>query len=55
MSSNLYGLIFKRILNDFLYTEDDMHKYKIPGNERAQTQASIAGLIIAIGDTSTNT
>jgi len=53
MSSNLYGLIFKRILNDFLYTEDDMHKYKIPGNERAQTQASFTEYS-ATEDTSTH-
>jgi len=25
---DLYELIFKRILDDLLYTEDDMHKYK---------------------------
>jgi len=53
MSSSLYGLIFKRILNDFLYTEDDMHKYKIPGNERAQTQASFTEYS-ATEDTSTH-
>ncbi|EGI66694.1 hypothetical protein G5I_04759 [Acromyrmex echinatior] len=27
-TSGLYELIFKRIPNDALYTEDDMHKYK---------------------------
>ena len=27
-TSGLYGLIFKRILDDLLYTENDMHKYK---------------------------
>ena len=27
-ASSLYELIFKRIPNDLLYTEDDMNKYK---------------------------
>jgi len=27
-TSDLYELIFKRIPDDFLYTEDDMNKYK---------------------------
>ena len=51
-TSGLYELIFKRILNDFFYTEDDMHKYKIPGNERAQTQAFTE--YSATGNTSTH-
>jgi len=44
-TSDLYELIFKRILNDLLYTKDDMNdmnKYKNMLVERAQTQVSFA-------------
>ena len=46
-TSGLYKLIFKRILNDVLYTENDMHKYKsMLLVTNAQTQVPFAGSII---------